>query len=383
MPAIEGLNILLAPLGAMILILVDYSHNQTADSVQRRLMSLLAGSAGIAMTLEFTHGVLTGRPGEAVHTALYIVNFLFFVFQNLAVAAIPLFLDYAVNHDLARLRKLAVFPAAICATNFIALLVNIATPFYFYITPDNYYARGDGHIVRVLLLYLPLMISAIDFWVCRHILDSRQTLMGALFVLPAIAGGVMDLLADGSRLFWQASSFSFLFGYLFLVKVDSSIDSLTGLYNRRRCQEFFDEIAQAPRRRAYLFILIDLDYFKQINDKFGHHQGDKALRDISAILKNAVRQRDLVARYGGDEFLLVVENYDQPQPIINRILNGAEKFNETRSSPYTLEFSMGYAVFTPDDPRSPTEFMEYVDHLMYENKAQREFWGISRPQGAR
>lgn len=111
-------------------------------------------------------------------------------------------------------------------------------------------------------------------------------------VVPAAVFGALDLLIPQSRLLWPAFSLSFLSAYLFIVKADYAFDSLTGVYSRRQCGIFLTDLARGNRRKPRLFIMIDLDHFKDTNDTFGHHEGDNALKDVAAILKNSVRRHD-------------------------------------------------------------------------------------------
>lgn len=89
-------------------------------------------------------------------------------------------------------------------------------------------------------------------------------------------------------------------------------DSLTGLYNRRYVlSRLTNEILHASRYQEFLsFIMIDIDHFKRINDKFGHLAGDTVLRDLAGHIRSSVRDADIAARYGGEEFLVVCPNTD-------------------------------------------------------------------------
>src|SRR5206468_1484395 len=92
----------------------------------------------------------------------------------------------------------------------------------------------------------------------------------------------------------------------------AATDPLTGLANRRGCEQAItSEVSRAKRERKPLScILIDIDRFKQVNDTFGHQAGDQVLRELSALLRRSVRAYDIVSRWGGEEFLLILPGAD-------------------------------------------------------------------------
>jgi diguanylate cyclase (GGDEF)-like protein len=103
----------------------------------------------------------------------------------------------------------------------------------------------------------------------------------------------------------------------------SYIDPLTNLWNRRRLYLFLDKLIPAARRsnKPFSLILIDVDHFKQYNDTHGHNAGDELLTDISRVLLECSREQDLVVRYGGEEFMVVMPTTttEQARPLAERI----------------------------------------------------------------
>lgn len=165
----------------------------------------------------------------------------------------------------------------------------------------------------------------------------------------------------------------------------STTDALTGLLNRRAFQEKLDRrFARAAqgREKATLFYL-DLDNFKQANDRHGHGTGDAALRKAGEILLQNTRSTDLVARLGGDEFALWLEdtNVTTAQKKARAILNDAvalAQFSGGEACP--LNFSIGIAVFDPDHAEPLAALLSRADGAMYQ--AKRDGKGSYRLVGA-
>ncbi|HTW10997.1 MAG TPA: GGDEF domain-containing protein [Acidimicrobiales bacterium] len=150
---------------------------------------------------------------------------------------------------------------------------------------------------------------------------------------------------------------------------DASHDSLTGLLNRRSYELLLDQAVSRARRYGWPFalVLLDLDDFKVVNDRYGHAAGDAALRAVGTELRAALRGGDVAARLGGDEFALLVvgvENVSSLAPILGRLKRALE-----RAVPQTtVGFSVGVACF-PTDTDNPNALMALADERLYAAKA--------------
>ncbi|MCX8022463.1 MAG: diguanylate cyclase [Syntrophorhabdaceae bacterium] len=156
------------------------------------------------------------------------------------------------------------------------------------------------------------------------------------------------------------------------LKAMSITDELTGLYNRRgfiTLSERQLKIAERARNKMLLFF-IDLDGMKWINDTLGHKAGDEALIATAQILRETFRESDIVARVGGDEFvvLAVDTRMTSADKLYRRIKEKVKKYNSERNGPYNLSLSVGYSHFGPDKPKRLDELMEEADRMMYEEK---------------
>ena len=121
-------------------------------------------------------------------------------------------------------------------------------------------------------------------------------------------------------------------------------------------------------------ILLDIKHFKSVNDSLGHVAGDDALKDATAILQSSIRKGDFLARYGGDEFVILtdIDNDDTLERLLLRIRENSREFNETQKRQYGIQFSAGCAVYRPETNWDSSKYLSYVDALMYQDKAAQE-----------
>lgn len=364
------MNILLAPVGVLVLTMVDYRRVRVTDVVQRRIFFLMAASALVAIFGDFAYTVAAGRPGQRAFVLAYVACVVYFVAQVTACLAVVLVLDYATNGSVRRLRRLSVLLAAITVAHLTTLGVNVGTGFYFEISPDNLYLRGELYIVRLLFVFVAIPLAIAVMVGSRRNVTVRQLRLLLAFVLLPTVGAIVDQMA-GTMFFWPCFGVAVLLAYFFVVRSESRRDGLTGVANRRGCTEFLATLAGAGGRRARAFIMIDVDDFKMINDRFGHDQGDAALKDVAGIVKASVRHSDFVARYGGDEFVIITTTAAAKDHVLARLAGTVDAFNARRLRPYTVALSIGCDVYQPGSADGPQDFLHHVDRLMYEDKRRR------------
>ncbi|MCW8918466.1 MAG: diguanylate cyclase [Gammaproteobacteria bacterium] len=146
-------------------------------------------------------------------------------------------------------------------------------------------------------------------------------------------------------------------------------DELTGLPNRLYYKIQLEKSLQSARRNQHKMALLflDLDGFKQINDSFGHEAGDQLLREVATRLKNCVREEDMVARMGGDEFIILlaqIKNPDDAALVARNILAEVTRPLQLPQHTLTPSTSIGISLY-PDDGESVPGLQKAADHAMY------------------
>jgi diguanylate cyclase (GGDEF)-like protein len=158
-----------------------------------------------------------------------------------------------------------------------------------------------------------------------------------------------------------------------------SSDYLTGAFNRRRLDEHlatrvrdFGE-SRLGRPKLFAGFLADIDDFKQINDRFGHAEGDAAIIEAVRLIRAGLRSEDFLARYAGDEFVAVlpVSGEAELARIVARVRSRFDGV-QSATSQYRLTLSIGSAVFDPAVDANADKFIERLDKLMYEEKTRKK-----------
>jgi diguanylate cyclase (GGDEF)-like protein len=165
-------------------------------------------------------------------------------------------------------------------------------------------------------------------------------------------------------------------------------DALTGLPNRVLFGDRIAQVLAASKRyhRGFAVMYLDLDAFKEINDRYGHPTGDLVLRAVAERLVSTLRESDTVARFGGDEFVIL-------QPVVNGASDSAHLARNIVASmqaPFLIEgvghvvhTSIGIALF-PEDASTADELMEHADRALYQAKrAGRNRWLFYADEGVK
>ena len=178
---------------------------------------------------------------------------------------------------------------------------------------------------------------------------------------PAIQGSMIDITAR-KRTEEELRKFA-------------TTDVLTGVLNRGHALLLFGKQLQVSRRNKQKLSIcyVDVDRLKDINDTYGHQEGDEALKLISKFLEETPREADIVCRLGGDEFLMILSqcSIDQAKSVWERIANKLTAFNAKMIKPYIISLSCGFAEYNPDAEKSVDKLIAIADQEMYKDKHRK------------
>jgi diguanylate cyclase (GGDEF)-like protein/PAS domain S-box-containing protein len=151
-------------------------------------------------------------------------------------------------------------------------------------------------------------------------------------------------------------------------------DSLTGLYNRRGFFALGEHAMRVARRRArgLSVVCVDIDSLKAINDRFGHAQGDEALRTVAGVIRASVRESDVVGRVSGDEFVILAEDDAGVRlDLVTRLRRRVERSNEEAGRQLRVSLSIGAVYWDHEERVTLQELVERADQRMYDDRLRR------------
>ncbi|HHJ13717.1 MAG TPA: GGDEF domain-containing protein [Gammaproteobacteria bacterium] len=159
----------------------------------------------------------------------------------------------------------------------------------------------------------------------------------------------------------------------------SSLDTLTGLLNRRALMEVAGDMFQRlgrPGQRGFVLLFADLDRFKQVNDELGHPAGDLVLREFAHIVQRSIRDEDTAGRFGGDEFIILLEGVSvrQAKEVVARIQRQVERWARDNDIDFSVTFGLGEA---PTHGQSFQQLLEQVDQALYHSKSTHTGGGVT------
>lgn len=249
----------------------------------------------------------------------------------------------------------------------VLLVINIFYPLVFSVS-DGRYQRGFAYIIFLIFAAF-YILDSLYLYVKRVKKNGSLKLFPVhIFLIPVILGVVIQAFFVEIAITWTSIAIS-VAGIMTALKNEIIFtDCLTGLYNRVYL-EFLHKRACNKKDCWVSGIMIDLNGFKQINDNYGHAEGDLALCIVADLLRKSFSEYGVVTRYAGDEFVIMLNTTDDQ--LIQKIIKSAKKNfvteNEKNDKPYQLSASMGYAI-TNLSNETIDDFMNRIDKQMYQDK---------------
>ena len=370
-------QIITANVAALLLLIIVKLHMWNQYKTGRLLdIQFLAEMMNLTM-LECIFDTLVfwvdGQTFFGARAVNYVGNIIYYILKVSIAYFWPLFIEYKITSSLQKVKKLAIvlaIPMLIC------YLMVLTAPFngiIFSINEDNAYTRtGFYFIIPNLLIFIYIIFGIIKVYFNREKEDKYLLIPAMFFIIPVSLGIIVQVFNYGISLTFIGIAIGLTGVYLSTQNESAYMDQLCGVYNRRYYNDYVRSFCNSSKKDDCLIgILIDMDNFKLINDKYGHHAGDKALQLFSTILRSQMDDVGFVVRYGGDEFILITKQTEAvAEAVVANIIKEINAVNATGKNEFHLDFSYGIANMNSES--NTEDFLRTMDARMYEMKRSRK-----------
>ena len=249
-------------------------------------------------------------------------------------------------------------------------IISAIYPFFFEIIDRTTYIRGPFYSLSLVLQYFYLIFPTIMLINNRKKIHSYKFYPLFLFVIPPMIGGIIQAFFYGILIIWPLLTLSILMVFIFVQSQLIKTDYLTGLMNKRAFESHIEKIDNIKNNTKLSAIYMDLDNFKNINDKYGHSIGDEILRIFASKCQETFYKADYLARIGGDEFvvLLYISEQNELEKLIDELKQKLVDINKTKQFAFDISFSYGSNIYDEENFASINDFLNQSDRLMYNNK---------------
>lgn len=351
---------------ALVILAVLYMIMRAKSKVEsfgKKVLKTIMAATACAIVLEPMTWIFDKKLFPGAFVLEYSTNFLLFLIGPVLGGLMLSYVDYHLFKDPSRVQK-RMYYQQLSIVTLAVLLINIYHPIYFDVEPGiNKYSSAafkDVHYVVLGSQYVYMFAFVIKN---RKRLLSYVTGLFLLFFALPIVGMVVQLFESRIYFSWTAIVIGILVSYTFLESATTEEDFLTKLYNRQSYEVYVNHLIEI--RRPFGILLIDLNHFKEVNDKYGHREGDQVLVGFARVLKKVFQHKGLCARLGGDEFIVVVEK--EIRNVVPAVTEVERKLKRQEEALLRqTRFSYGYQAYEPG--MSTEELYTAADRKMYEFK---------------
>lgn len=365
--------------GAILIFLLSRMIRGDLQQYSQILYQKLTVCVLMVCLLDATWAVTEGRFFSGARELNLMVNCVYYLLLALGCYYWFLFSENEQGNAFTRTRQ----GRCICALPLVFLSVLDIASFktgWVYSTNDlNQWQSGPYLLLQLLICDGYIFLTSLKALYKSFHADStdqhEKFLWLSFYAVPLLVNAMIINLTMEVAITSVTSTFSILMIYIFLQEQHISLDPLTRLNNRYELRRYMHEALKRTQNKGELYLFVmDVDRFKDINDKYGHIEGDKALVRLANALRETGKTFDsFLARYGGDEFIML---YKTAEPaaiklLIETLNNNLRRLNQTAGSPYELTVSIGYALYQPP-LNTAEELIAAADEKLYVAKNQKK-----------
>lgn len=362
-------SIYIANLMAVVLVCMTIADNRwriIEDKIENKCIHLMLATTLVGCILDPLTFTFDGKVGVVGWLFAFVGNGVLFCFNMVIGPVWSALIIHHVRGSFYKYEKRLVY--ILCIIGFILIVANLFVPIVYHVDSNNVYHRDSLYWYYLVMEAFFLIYGCVMYIIAKSRGGILKFFPVVVFIIPIVIGIVVQTSVYGVSTIPPFVAISVCCMINSLKNESIYKDHLTGIYNRA----YLDQIKRESDKKkngAITAIMIDLNDFKSINDRFGHNIGDQALIDTASILRKTIGDIGSVIRYAGDEFVIIINTNDEGvvDEYIEKIKINIDKFNESANREYDLLYAIGrYCVDLSVD--TVDSLLNEVDHRMYLNK---------------
>lgn len=361
-------------MGVLVVIYFSLIQRRHFFTMQINLFYGLLFVNMVLLLLDFGTLIFEGNTSLPLQTYLLFMNSMYYFMIPFASMMWLLYVHYLIHLDVERTKWLMRILASVPIGTFTLIFINLFTPIVFDITSLNTYTREWGYWIIYGMTYVIVLYSFGYAMKYRKSIRHEDLTYLSLFIVPPMVAGVLAGVFYMKGIIWPSMTISMLFLFIGIQGRIMNTDYLTRVANRQELDNYLNQMMHhLPFNRKVGGFMIDMDDFKVINDEHGHTVGDTALKKAAELIRHGVRRGDFIARYGGDEFVVICMIYQESElhDIMQRIQHRLHEMNTNAGYPFQLSFSYGLGIFSPETDGDLHHFLKRIDDDLYNSKRDR------------
>ena len=329
-----------------------------------RVYSCMVVGVLLGCVMEAASYTLDGKAFPGARLFNYLANTYLFSMNLLLPFGVLIYFDLALYGDAGHICRRFMPQIIIGAALLLLTLLSLFVPIVYSIDERNVYARRPvGYVYYFAILYY-----CFSAWRVTKRYEKENGAMAFfnihMFLIPIVLGVGLQFLFYGLSVGWLAAALGLAGLYMMQQNEMAYIDSLVDTYNRQYLNHVLS--AWKTRGRTFAGVMLDVDHFKQINDQYGHSEGDRMLKTATDILKSARKDHEWVFRFAGDEFIMLklTDDPDGLVPYMREVDRQVAEHN-ARGGAHLLSLSYGMSFF---DFGETDAFIRQMDERMFQMK---------------
>ena len=370
MNIVGNIIINLYSVAVLLIVYSQYVKKQEKEFLQYKVYVMMLKVTILLLVIDI-FGRFDGSPNTIYPYINHVSNFVAYTLNLVLPSLWIVYVHDQVLQEEKTTRRIITSLISINIINVVMVAFSLYFGWFYYIDSENIYHRRPFFLISVAFVIALICIAIIILIKNKNKIEKKNYASLIFFAIPPLIGIILQAIFYGYSLMLNCLALSMLIVFVNIQNRSMYTDYLTGVNNRKKLDIYLREkINSSIENKTFSAIMIDVNDFKSINDTFGHDAGDDALKILVKLLDSCVEEDDFIARFGGDEFCVILNTSDQNilEETVYRIKSCFNKYNQSIKHSYKLEISVGSAIYDYASLMEMEDFQKKLDVLMYQNK---------------